>query len=69
MRLADEPWNNGVLDFHVFGWGPLVVQRYPDGDELIWEYADGSINRMERLCTLPEKDITPRPRGRRITLF
>lgn len=47
---ASMIWNDGVLDFHVFGWGPIVVKRYLDGEELIWEYADGSVTRMERLC-------------------
>ena len=27
-------WNNGVLDFHVLGWGPVVVRRYMLGEEL-----------------------------------
>ena len=73
FRIGDTPycprtsaamvWNDGVLDFHVFGWGPVVVRRYLDGDELIWEYADGSTTRMERLCELPEEHRVPRPRG------
>jgi hypothetical protein len=66
---ASMIWNDGVLDFHVFGWGPVVVTRYLDGDQLIWEYADGSTTRMDRLCTLPEDQMTPKPRGRRISLF
>ena len=66
---ASMIWNNGVLDFHVFGWGPVVVQRYLDGEQLIWEYADGSTTRMDRICTLPEDQKIPKPRGRRISLF
>ncbi len=66
---ASMIWNNGVLDFHVFGWGPVVVKRYLDGDQLIWEYADGSTTRMERLCTLPEDQKIPRARGARLSLF
>lgn len=66
---ASMIWNNGVLDFHVFGWGPVVVQRYLDGDQLIWEYADGSVTRMDRLCKLPEDQKIPTPRGRRIGFF
>jgi hypothetical protein len=62
-------WNDGVLDFHVFGWGPVVVRRYLDGEQLVWEYADGSTTRMERLCSLPEQHRVPMPRGRRIALF
>ncbi|MGI9326146.1 MAG: hypothetical protein ACR2PZ_13060 [Pseudomonadales bacterium] len=58
-------WNDEVLDFRVFGWGPVVVRRYMDGEQLVWEYADGSITRMDRLCRLPAEHKTPAPRGRR----
>lgn len=61
--------NDRVLDFHVFGWGPVVVRRYLEGDQLIWEYADGSTTRMDRICRLPEDQKIPRLRGRRISLF
>jgi hypothetical protein len=66
---ASMIWNDGVLDFHVFGWGPVVVRRYLDGDQLIWEYVDGSVTRMDRICTLPEDRKVPRPRGPRYSLF
>jgi hypothetical protein len=66
---ASMIWEDKVLNFYAFGWGPQVVRRYRDGDELIWEYADGSVTRMERLCTLPEEHREPAPRGRRISLF
>ena len=66
---AGKFWNNGVLDFRVFGWGPVVVQRYMLGEQLVWEYADGSVTRMDRLCQLPEEHKTPKPRGRRISFF
>jgi hypothetical protein len=66
---ASMIWNNQVLEFHVFGWGPIVVRRYMDGEHLIWEYADGSTTRMRRLCELPESHQTPAPRGPRFTLF
>ena len=66
---ASMVWNNGVLDFHVFGWGPVVVRRYLDGEQLIWEYADGSVTRMDRICQLPEEHKVPKPRGRRLQLF
>ncbi|MBO6656856.1 MAG: hypothetical protein JJ934_08175 [Pseudomonadales bacterium] len=56
---ASMIWNEGVLDFHVFGWGPVVVKRYPDGDQLVWEYADGSTTRMNRICQLPEEHRIP----------
>lgn len=62
-------WNDGVLDFHVFGWGPVVVRRYLDGKQLVWEYVDGSVTRMDRLCQLPPEHRIPTPRGRRIELF
>ncbi len=62
-------WNEGVLEFHVFGWGPVVVRRYLDGEQLVWEYADGSTTRMDRLCALPADQRIPKPRGRRLRLF
>ena len=61
-------WNNGVLEFRAFGWGPLVVQRYLDGEQLVWEYVDGSVTRMNRICELPEEHKYPRPRGARIRI-
>ncbi len=65
---ASMVWNKGVLEFHVFGWGPVVVRRYLDQGQLVWEYADGSVTRMNRICRLPESEKIPRPRGRRIRL-
>ena len=62
-------WNDGVLDFRVFGWGPVVVRRYLDGADLVWEYLDGSVTRMQRICQLPQEHKHPAPRGRRIALF
>ena len=59
---ASMIWNQGVLDFHVFGWGPVVVRRYREGEQLAWEYVDGVVTRMERICTLPEEHRVPRPR-------
>jgi hypothetical protein len=66
---ASMVWGDGVLNFRPFGWGPIVVKRYLDGDQLIWEYADGSTTRMDRLCRLPEDQRVPEPRGRRLRLF
>jgi hypothetical protein len=66
---AGVTWDEGVLNFRVLGWGPVVVKRYLDGGYLIWEYADGSTTRMERLCTLPAEHIKPQPRGPRYALF
>lgn len=62
-------WNQGVLEFKVFGWGPVVVRRYMNDKQLVWEYADGSITRMERLCTLPEAHRKPQARGPRYSFF
>ena len=62
-------WNNGVLNFRAFGWGPVVVRRYLRGEQLVWEYADGSTTHMERICELPENHRTPTPRGSRLQLF
>ena len=59
---ASMIWNQGVLDFHVFGWGPVVVRRYREGEHLAWEYVDGVVTRMERICILPEEHRVPRPR-------
>jgi len=66
---AAMTWRDGVLEFHVFGWGPTVVTRYMDGEQLVWEYADGSITRMARICKLPDEHKVPAPRGRRLALF
>lgn len=59
---ASMIWDEGVLDFHVFGWGPVVVNRYLDGEQLIWEYVDGSQTRMNRICTLPDNQKHPHRR-------
>ena len=63
---ASMIWNNGILEFHAFGWGPVVVRRYLDGAQLVWEYADGSVTRMNRICELPPQNRVPRPRGLRL---
>ena len=66
---ASMIWNNGVLNFHAFGWGPVVVNRYREGEQLVWEYADGSTTQMDRICTLPPEQKVPTPRGKRYRLF
>ena len=66
---ASMIWNDGVLDFHVFGWGPVVVRRYMDGEQLVWEYLDGSVTRMDRICQLPEEHKVPKRRGPRFAFF
>ena len=66
---ASMIWEDKTLNFYAFGWGPKVVKRYRDGEFLIWEYLDGSVNKMERLCGLPVEHKTPTPRGGRYKLF
>lgn len=62
-------WNNGILDFRVLGWGPVVVRRYRDGEQMVWEYADGSVTHLDRLCELPPQHRVPQPRGPRYSIF
>ncbi|MBO77999.1 MAG: hypothetical protein CMQ22_00330 [Gammaproteobacteria bacterium] len=62
-------WNKAVLDFKVFGWGPVVVRRYLSGEQLVWEYADGTTTYMDRICELPDEHKTPKPRGLRLQFF
>ena len=62
---ASMMWDDGVLNFRAFGWGPVVVKRYMEGEQLAWEYADGSTTHMDRICTLPEEHKVPQPRGKR----
>jgi len=66
---ASMKWRDGKLDFNVFGWGPVVVRRYMDGEQLVWEYADGSTTKMDRICKLPEEHKKPKPRGPHYSLF
>lgn len=65
---ASMTWREGALEFNVFGWGPVVVKRYLSEEQLVWEYADGSTTRMDRLCQLPASEVTPQPRGPHIQL-
>ena len=62
-------WDDGILNFRVLGWGPIVVRRYRDGEQLIWEYADGSTTRMNRLCKLPADHKAPASRGPQIAIW
>jgi hypothetical protein len=66
---ASMIWDEGVLNFYVFGWGPMLVQRFMDGGQLVWEYADGSTTRMDRICQLPQDQKVPVSRGPRYSLF
>lgn len=62
-------WNNGVAEFRVLGWVPVVVKRYMDDEQAVWEYADGSVTRMDRLCQLPDSHKQPTLRGPRLAFF
>ncbi|MFK7913646.1 MAG: hypothetical protein AB8B93_07000 [Pseudomonadales bacterium] len=66
---AGMSWNDNRLNFKVFGWGPVVVRRYLQGQRLVWEYADGSVTHLQRICTLPEAHKQPTPRGPRYQWF
>ena len=66
---ASKVWNDGILEFRALGWGPIVVRRYLQGEQLIWEYLDGTTTTMQRLCQLPEDQKAPKPRGRRYAFF
>jgi hypothetical protein len=66
---ASMTWNNKVLEFNALGSGPVVVKRYMQGKQLVWEYADGSTTYMDRLCQLPDDQKLPTKRGKRIKLF
>ena len=66
---ASMVWEENILNFYIFGWGPKAVSRYLDGKQLVWKYADGSVTHMERICWLPESYKIPKPRGPRISLF
>jgi len=70
---ASMTWRNNVLEFNAFGWGPVVVNRYlqqgEDGEQLVWEYIDGSTTVLERICHLPEEVKVPAKRGKRINIF
>ena len=62
-------WQDKKLNFHLFGWGPVVVRRYREGAQLVWEYADVSKTHMDRICDLPESEKIPLPRGLRFKIF
>lgn len=66
---ANIRWRGKKMEFKVLGWGPVVVRRYMDGAQLVWEYADGSVTRMERICDLPVEHKFPKPRGPRRKIF
>lgn len=57
---ASMIWEDGMLNFHLLGVGPVVVRRYLEGEQLIWEYFDGSRTKMNRICQLPEDKKIPK---------
>ncbi|MEH6910689.1 MAG: hypothetical protein V7459_08875 [Oceanicoccus sp.] len=69
FRIAGKPfcprtsasmvWQDGTLNFHAFGFGPVVVKRFLEDENLVWEYLNGSITRMKRICTLPASKKYP----------
>ena len=62
------PWN---FPMAVAAWkvAPVVVNRYREGEQLVWEYTDGSTTYMDRICTLPPEHKVPTPRGKHYRLF
>jgi hypothetical protein len=66
---ASAVWSNKQLEFRAFGLGPIVVKRYRDSEQMVWEYIDGSTTRLNRICQLPAENKVPKPRGRRWNLF
>lgn len=56
---ASMTWNNNILEFHAFGSGPVVVRRYKDNNQLVWEYLNGKETRMNRICRLPDQQKLP----------
>ena len=40
-----------------------------DGEQLVWEYLDGNVTRMDRLCQLPEEHKETGPRDPRFAFF
>jgi hypothetical protein len=66
---ASMTWNNKVLECNVFDFGPIEVKRYTKGQQLVWEYTDGSTTYMDRICILPANKIISQPRGPRYQLF
>jgi hypothetical protein len=46
-----------------------VVKRYMEGQQLVWEYVDGSTTYMDRICTLPVDKKIPIDRGPRYKIF
>jgi hypothetical protein len=60
---ATTAWKDGRLEFYALG-GPRVVQRYLEGDELVWEYPGAATTRMKRICQLLDRVNYP-PWGKR----
>ena len=62
-------WCNGILEFNIFEWGPVLVRRYMDGDDVLWDLPDGSTTRMKRICQLPEEEHVWQTKGPKIKLL
>ena len=60
---ASLKWEGGKANIYAFDWGPLAVKRYLDGEQLVWEYHDDTVTRMDRICRLPDAHKVPQPRG------
>jgi hypothetical protein len=45
------------------------MQQGEEGEQMVWDYADGSTTLMNRICQLPPAHKVPKKRGQRITLF
>lgn len=54
MRIfVAAEFNNGSLDLRPFDAPPVLVKRYLEGEEMVWEYA-GVVSRLERICSFSE---------------
>lgn len=51
---ATTKWNNGRLEFYAFGYGPHVVTRYFDENDIYsWDYPGFGTTKMKQICELP----------------
>ena len=60
---ASMMWVDKVLEFYAFGWGPRVMHCHREGHDLVWEYVNGSVTRMKKICILlkEKKSCAKRP--------
>ena len=52
---ASMMWADEVLEFYVFGWCPRVMRCHREGHDLVWDYVNGSVTRMKKICILPKE--------------